>query len=160
MCSFRSPPWSKSIARSSPWMPERAWKAVRDLDLAQSTLVRTLFAIRTIPDRLKGKATVSCVSAWTTWCPHRPSLVFRCLVKTLRTNSRLARSAKCGGRSFRSSTLRMRRPSPRFRRRVTSKSRGRCAWFLKAIGRRASNSSYASLRRMSTPGRSSSATFD
>jgi hypothetical protein len=34
---------------------QRAWKAVRDLDLAQSTLVRTLFALRTIPDRLKGK---------------------------------------------------------------------------------------------------------
>ena len=33
---------------------QRAWKAVRDLDLAQSTLVRTLFALRTIPDRLKG----------------------------------------------------------------------------------------------------------
>ena len=35
----------------------RAWNAVRDLDLAQSPLVRTLFAIRTIPDRLQGKAT-------------------------------------------------------------------------------------------------------
>lgn len=34
---------------------DRAWKVVRDLDLAQSALVRTLFAIRTIPDRLKGK---------------------------------------------------------------------------------------------------------
>jgi hypothetical protein len=34
---------------------DRAWKAVRDLDLAQSTLVRTLFALRTIPDRLKGR---------------------------------------------------------------------------------------------------------
>ena len=33
----------------------RTWKAVRDLDLAQSALVRTLFGIRTIPDRLKGK---------------------------------------------------------------------------------------------------------
>ena len=33
---------------------QRAWEAVRDLDLAQSTLVRSLFAIRTIPDRLKG----------------------------------------------------------------------------------------------------------
>ena len=33
----------------------RAWEAVRDLDLAQSALVRTLFAVRTIPDRLKGK---------------------------------------------------------------------------------------------------------
>jgi hypothetical protein len=32
---------------------ERAWAAVRNLDLAQSTLVRTLFGIRTIPDRLK-----------------------------------------------------------------------------------------------------------
>ena len=32
---------------------QRAWKAIRDLDLAQSTLVRTLFAVRTIPDRLK-----------------------------------------------------------------------------------------------------------
>jgi hypothetical protein len=35
----------------------RAWNAVRDLDLAQSPLVRTLFAIRTIPDRLQGKTT-------------------------------------------------------------------------------------------------------
>ena len=35
----------------------RAWNAVRDLDLAQSPLVRTLFALRTIPDRLQGKAT-------------------------------------------------------------------------------------------------------
>jgi hypothetical protein len=35
----------------------RAWNAVRDLDLAQSPLVRRLFAIRTIPDRLQGKAT-------------------------------------------------------------------------------------------------------
>ena len=34
---------------------ERAWKAVRHLDLAQSALVRTLFALRTIPDRLKMK---------------------------------------------------------------------------------------------------------
>src|SRR5688572_17624138 len=34
---------------------DRAWKAVRALDLAQSTLVRTLFALRTIPDRLKGR---------------------------------------------------------------------------------------------------------
>ena len=33
----------------------RAWHAVRDLDLAKSALVRTLFAIRTIPERLKGK---------------------------------------------------------------------------------------------------------
>lgn len=33
----------------------RAWDAVRGLDLAQSTLVRTLFGIRTLPDRLKGK---------------------------------------------------------------------------------------------------------
>ena len=32
----------------------RAWKAVRALDLAQSTFVRMLFAVRTIPDRLKG----------------------------------------------------------------------------------------------------------
>jgi hypothetical protein len=32
----------------------RAWEAVRDVDLAKSALVRTLFAIRTIPDRLKG----------------------------------------------------------------------------------------------------------
>lgn len=32
----------------------RAWRAVRDLDLAQSPLVRTLFALRTLPDRLKG----------------------------------------------------------------------------------------------------------
>src|SRR5687768_9798685 len=30
----------------------RAWKAVRALDLAASTFVRTLFAVRTIPDRL------------------------------------------------------------------------------------------------------------
>ena len=35
----------------------RAWNAVRDLDLAQSPLVRRLFAIRTIPGRLQGKAT-------------------------------------------------------------------------------------------------------
>ena len=33
----------------------RAWNAVRALDLAESTLVRTLFGIRTLPDRLKGK---------------------------------------------------------------------------------------------------------
>jgi hypothetical protein len=33
----------------------RAWHAVRQLDLAQSMLVRVLFGIRTIPDRLKGK---------------------------------------------------------------------------------------------------------
>jgi hypothetical protein len=32
---------------------ERAWRAVRELDLAQSTLVQTLFGIRTLPDRLK-----------------------------------------------------------------------------------------------------------
>ena len=32
----------------------RAWNAVRDLDLARSGLVRTLFALRTIPDRLTG----------------------------------------------------------------------------------------------------------
>jgi hypothetical protein len=34
---------------------ERAWTAVRELDLAQSAVARTLFGIRTIPDRLKGK---------------------------------------------------------------------------------------------------------
>jgi hypothetical protein len=34
---------------------EHAWRAVRDLDLAQSGVVRTLFALRTIPDRLKRK---------------------------------------------------------------------------------------------------------
>ena len=34
---------------------EHAWKAVQDLDLAQSAAVRTLFGIRTIPDRLRGK---------------------------------------------------------------------------------------------------------
>jgi hypothetical protein len=33
----------------------RAWNAVRELDLAQSPLVRTLFGIRTLPGRLKGK---------------------------------------------------------------------------------------------------------
>lgn len=33
---------------------QRAWNAVRALDLARSTLVRTLFAVRTIPDRLQG----------------------------------------------------------------------------------------------------------
>lgn len=33
----------------------RAWKAVRDLDLAQSPLARALFGIRTIPDRLRGR---------------------------------------------------------------------------------------------------------
>ena len=33
----------------------RTWKAVRDLDLAESKLVRTLFGIRTLPDRLKGR---------------------------------------------------------------------------------------------------------
>ena len=33
---------------------ERAWQAVRDLDLAESALVRTLFAVRTSPNRLKG----------------------------------------------------------------------------------------------------------
>jgi hypothetical protein len=33
----------------------RAWTAVRALDLAQSTFVRTLFTVRTIPDRLKGR---------------------------------------------------------------------------------------------------------
>jgi hypothetical protein len=32
---------------------DRAWRAVRNLDLAQSAVVRTLFGIRTIPDRLK-----------------------------------------------------------------------------------------------------------
>ena len=32
---------------------ERAWRAVRELDLARSTLVQTLFGIRTLPDRLK-----------------------------------------------------------------------------------------------------------
>lgn len=35
----------------------RSWQAVRNLDLAQSSLVRTLFGIRTLPDRLKGKKT-------------------------------------------------------------------------------------------------------
>lgn len=35
---------------------ERAWQAARDLDLAQSPLVRTLFAVRTIPDRPKGES--------------------------------------------------------------------------------------------------------
>jgi hypothetical protein len=34
---------------------DRAWRAIRELDLARSLLVRTLFAIRTIPDRLQGK---------------------------------------------------------------------------------------------------------
>ena len=34
---------------------DRAWNAVGQLDLAQSTLARALFGIRTIPDRLKGK---------------------------------------------------------------------------------------------------------
>ena len=76
---------------------QRAWEAVHDLDLARSALVRTLFAIRTIPDRLKG-ATVSCVFSWTTWFPRRTNLAFRCSLKTLRTKSRLARSAKCGSR--------------------------------------------------------------
>ena len=33
----------------------RAWNAVRTIDLARSPLARTLFGIRTIPDRLKGK---------------------------------------------------------------------------------------------------------
>jgi hypothetical protein len=34
--------------------PERAWTLVRHADLVQGTLVRALFAIRTLPDRLKG----------------------------------------------------------------------------------------------------------
>ena len=34
---------------------DRAWNAVGQLDLAQSTLVRALFGFRTIPDRLAGK---------------------------------------------------------------------------------------------------------
>lgn len=34
---------------------DRAWKAVRDLDLAHSPVARALFGIRTIPDRLRGK---------------------------------------------------------------------------------------------------------
>jgi hypothetical protein len=34
---------------------DRAWNAVGQLDLAQSTVARALFGIRTIPDRLKGK---------------------------------------------------------------------------------------------------------
>jgi hypothetical protein len=34
---------------------QRTWTTVRDLDLAQSALVRTLFALRTVPDRLKGR---------------------------------------------------------------------------------------------------------
>jgi hypothetical protein len=33
----------------------RAWNAVRGLDLAGSPLARALFAIRTLPDRLRGK---------------------------------------------------------------------------------------------------------
>jgi hypothetical protein len=35
----------------------RAWNAIRATDLAQSPLVRTLFGIRTLPDRLAGDAT-------------------------------------------------------------------------------------------------------
>ena len=34
----------------------RAWQAIRTLDLAQSTVVRILFGIRTLPDRLAGDA--------------------------------------------------------------------------------------------------------
>jgi proline iminopeptidase len=34
---------------------DRAWNAVRQLDLAQSTVARALFGIRTIPDRLRRK---------------------------------------------------------------------------------------------------------
>jgi hypothetical protein len=34
---------------------DRAWKTVRELDLTQSLLVRTLLAVRTMPDRLQGK---------------------------------------------------------------------------------------------------------
>ncbi len=35
----------------------KAWNAIRAIDLAQSPLVRTLFGIRTLPDRLAGDAT-------------------------------------------------------------------------------------------------------
>jgi len=35
-----------------PVSAERAWNAVRNLDLGRSAIVRTLFALRTIPDRL------------------------------------------------------------------------------------------------------------
>jgi hypothetical protein len=34
---------------------ERAWTAVRNLDLARSPIVRALFGLRTVPDRLRGK---------------------------------------------------------------------------------------------------------
>jgi hypothetical protein len=39
-----------------PVNPDRAWTAVRNLDLARSPIVRALFGLRTVPDRLRGKA--------------------------------------------------------------------------------------------------------
>jgi len=33
-----------------------AWQAVRHLDMARSSIVRALFSLRTIPDRLRGRA--------------------------------------------------------------------------------------------------------
>ena len=93
----------------------RAWKAVRELDLAQSAVVRTLFGIRTIPDRLKGKTGAASSS------PGRPDLDagqpgFQVSPKTPRTKWLPARSAKSGARSFRSCTFRDAAGLPAFSR--------------------------------------------
>ena len=39
--------------------PERAYAALRELDVMKSTVVRTLFAIRTIPSRFRQRASVN-----------------------------------------------------------------------------------------------------
>jgi hypothetical protein len=45
----------ESDAVDLPVSADRAWAAVHDLDLARSPIVRALFGVRTIPDRLRGK---------------------------------------------------------------------------------------------------------
>ena len=85
---------------------------MRDLDLAQSPLVRTLFGIRTLPDQLKGKKTElrlrldDLVST-----PEEPG--FQILAAVRLTSSPSEPLAKSGGLSFHSRTLQTRRHLPR-----------------------------------------------
>jgi hypothetical protein len=61
----------------------RAWEAVRALDLARSAVVRTLFGIRTIPDRLSGNtAPLRLRLDDLTSTPERPG--FQCLAEDSR----------------------------------------------------------------------------
>ncbi len=77
--------------------PGAAWAHVRHGNLGGSALIRTLFALRALPSRLRGEPGDDSACASKTWPPPPSGPAFRSWSTTRRTRSSSAPSARSGG---------------------------------------------------------------